>query len=711
MAKEYKTEITIGGKVSKTLAKALKTSEKNISTSFKQISQLSKTVVKGAAAMAAGVATALVAAAESTREYRTEQAKLISAFEAANGSADVAKGTYKALYRVLGDEGQATEAASLLSQITTNEKELAEWTNACQGVYATFGASLPIEAMVESANETARVGKITGSLADAINWTTLNTDNWSSVLGANSNALKAYENGIKAGLSQEDAFNEALAKLNSQSDREALIRATLNSTYANAASSYEKNAAGVLASNDAQAKLTESMASIGGAVEPIITAFRTFSGEVLAQLAPQVQLFAENYLPSIQSALMSVGDTIGVVISWIVDNWEFVSTLASIIIGIATAMGIVNTVISITNALMLVSPTTWIILGIVAAVVVLIAIIRLCVKHWDGIREGVANVFGKVKTIISNVIAWIKENFLSIILFMINPFAGIFHYLYNHCEGFRNFINNIINKIKTIISNVINWVKTNLVSVILFLINPFAGIFSYLYNNCEGFRNFVNNVINSIKGFFIGLWEKIKSVFSAVGNFFKTVFTNAYNSVVNVFSKVVGFFTGIWEKIKAMFTKIGTTVGNAISNAFKTVVNAIINFAESRINGFIRAINGAIGLINKISGGSITKITELSIPRLATGGTFDGTQPQLSIVGDAPETMVPHGNTPRNRALLETAAKGVGVKLGSNVNIVFAPVISGGSGADVRQAIRDSEIEFEERMDAYIRKKGRVSFA
>ena len=39
-------------------------------------------------------------------------------------------------------------------------------------------------------------------------------------------------------------------------------------------------------------------------------------------------------------------------------------------------------------------------------------------------------------------------------------------------------------------------------------------------------------------------------------------------------------------------------IGNAIGDAFKTVVNSIIGFAEGTINMFIKAINGAIGLIN-----------------------------------------------------------------------------------------------------------------
>ena len=167
----------------------------------------------------AGAATALLALSASTAEYRNNQAKLATAFETAGGSATVAKDTYNDLYRVLGDGGKATEAAGHLAKLTTEEKALNEWTTICQGVYATFGDSLPVEGLTEAANETAKVGTVTGTLADALNW---------------------------AGVS-EDAFNEKLAACNTEAEREKLIRETLNGLYNDAASKYEVNNAAVLA--------------------------------------------------------------------------------------------------------------------------------------------------------------------------------------------------------------------------------------------------------------------------------------------------------------------------------------------------------------------------------------------------------------------------------------------------------------------------------
>lgn len=221
--------------------------------------------VKMAATAVAAGAGAMVALSESTEEYRTAQVKLTTAFEAAGSSAEQAKDTFNNLYRVLGDDQQAVEAANHLAKLTTNQKELQEWTTICQGVYATFGDSLPIENLTEAANETAKVGKLTGGLADALNW---------------------------AGVNEEE-FQAQLDACTTEQEREALIRATLNEIYDDAAGKYEENAASILAANEAQAKLTESLAILGEAVAPIVTLFKQFGADILAELVPGLTMMIE----------------------------------------------------------------------------------------------------------------------------------------------------------------------------------------------------------------------------------------------------------------------------------------------------------------------------------------------------------------------------------------------------------------------------------
>lgn len=181
-----------------------------------------------------------------TEEYRAAQGKLQTAYEAAGYSSDSAQTAYREFYKILGDTDTAVEASQLLAKLADNEQDLTKWTQIAAGVSGTFGDSLPIEGLIESANETAKVGQITGSLADALNW---------------------------AGIS-EDEFNAKLAECSNESDRNRLIMSTLSGTYDEASAAFYRNNEAIVAARDAQASLDESLGRVGEAVANIKTSIQ-----------------------------------------------------------------------------------------------------------------------------------------------------------------------------------------------------------------------------------------------------------------------------------------------------------------------------------------------------------------------------------------------------------------------------------------------------
>ena len=191
---------------------------------FQKIGHAAGTIVKGIATAGVALGGAWIAAIESTREYRTEMGKLDTAFQVAGHSSESAKQTYSELNAVLGDSGQATEAAQHLAKLTDNEKDLQTWTNICTGVYATFGESLPIESLTEAANETAKTGILTGGLTDALNW---------------------------AGIGEEE-FQKKLDACSNEQERQKLIMDTLNGTYSKASEQYKKTNKDVMDAQKAQ---------------------------------------------------------------------------------------------------------------------------------------------------------------------------------------------------------------------------------------------------------------------------------------------------------------------------------------------------------------------------------------------------------------------------------------------------------------------------
>ena len=233
-----------GGKMSKVL--------KGIGNAGKKVGSMVAGTVKVAGGAAIAVGGAAVAAANSTREYRVEMGKLTTAFQTSGHSADSAKKTYSDLESILGDSGQAVEAANHLAVLTNNQKDLDTWTNICTGVFATFGDSLPIEGLTEAANETAKVGQVTGPLADALNW---------------------------AGVS-EDEFNKKLATCSTEQERQKLIMDTLNKTYKDASNTYKETNKDVIESEKANQRFTNVMANVGAIVEPVLNKLKnSFANE------------------------------------------------------------------------------------------------------------------------------------------------------------------------------------------------------------------------------------------------------------------------------------------------------------------------------------------------------------------------------------------------------------------------------------------------
>ena len=231
-------------------AKAAQKSGKNIDDSMMQatrkvvafknksltaLGDFAKKGVKAAGAAVAGMTAAFIALDGATEEYRVAQGKLNAGFQAAGFSADVARKSYRNFYAILGDADTATEASQLLANMAKNEEEVTKWTRIAAGVHGTFGDSLPIEGLVESANETARTGKVTGVFADALNWV-----------------------GI-----MEDDFNAKLEQTTDVSKRNQLIMDTLSKTYDKAADSFYANNQQVINARRNHATLDEMLAKVG----------------------------------------------------------------------------------------------------------------------------------------------------------------------------------------------------------------------------------------------------------------------------------------------------------------------------------------------------------------------------------------------------------------------------------------------------------------
>lgn len=275
---------------------------------------ISKT--KGQIAGTIGTVTALAgsffALDAATEEYRNNQAKLTTAFQSAGLSTEAATQAYQGFYKILGDDDTATEASQLLAKLAKSEADVSKWTDIAAGVYGTFGDSLPIEGLIESANETARTGAITGSFADAINWASKEGETFGVTLKANTKANEEWNKAVEACESAEDYFNLALQACGSEAERNQLIMDTLQGTYQDATNAFKENNKQIIQNRQAQVVWNDILGKAGQIAG-------TVKGMIIDMLG-----VAEDGSVKANSALSVLQNTLGK----LADNPELIKTIA-----------------------------------------------------------------------------------------------------------------------------------------------------------------------------------------------------------------------------------------------------------------------------------------------------------------------------------------------------------------------------------------------
>lgn len=277
-----------------------------------------------------------------------------------------------------------------------------------------------------------------------------------------------------------------------------------------------------------------------------------------------------------------------------------------------------------------------------------------------GLFNGIGGTLGRVFKNIGNVFKTLGDLIIAPFRIAIDFIAEQITFLpLTISNGFRAIVNIIkntlgllVNVVKTIFTTLWNVVTTILRPFTEFFTNLFRGIWdriSGIFTGAGDFfattflraRSMIEDVFGGIVKWFLGRWQAITNIFSRVGSWFSARFTDAVNGIKRVFNTVVGFFRDVWNRITNMFGNVGTTIGNTIGNAFKNAINGILRFAVNLINGFIKAINSVIDVVNVLPNVEIGRLGELPIPQLADGGIVSSAT--LAVIGEGrePEAVIP----------------------------------------------------------------------
>lgn len=611
------------------------------------VGKVGKAIGAGVAAMGAAIgaaAGAFLGLAESTREARVNMGKLETGFTTAGHSAEDAKKTYTELYGILGDDGQATEAAAHLAKLTKNEKELATWTDIATGVYATFGDSLPIENLTEAANETAKTGAITGGLADALNW---------------------------AGVS-EDEFQASLDKCSTEQERQALITKTLNGLYSDAAEKYREVNGDIIDAQKATASLNSAMAELGAIAEPIVTKLKQLAAELLQQITPFVELIGNGLVGALTgaegAAQQFTDGLLGMVTFAIQKLTEMLPTfinfafqmIANIATGIAQALptlvpSLVQLVADIVQVLIDNIPllidaalqlVTGLAQGIINAIPVLVAALpTLITSLIDGLLSSIPQIIQAGIDLLTSLITALPEIIATIVAAIPGIINGIITALLENIpliiqagidllvaliQALPQIITTIVQAIPQIISGIVNALVQNIPQIIQAGVQLFVALVRNLPTIIAEIVKAVPQIVSGIVSAFGSL---VGEMVKAGANLLHGLWEGISSAAGWLWEKVSGWASSLVDGIKnffgihspsTVFAEIGTNMGEGVGVGFGESMNGVSADMTAAMGGAgqltaaeaVRAVND--GIIANIEGlsGAVNAIVERVISGL-----------------------------------------------------------------------------------------------
>ena len=521
--------------------------------------------IQAAASAVADLVSSLWNLDESTEEYRRAQGRLNTAFEAAGYGADTAQQAYQAFYGILGDTDTATEASQLLAQLAESEEDVATWTEIAAGVSGTFGDSLPIEGLIEAANETAKVGEVTGTLADALNW---------------------------VGIS-EDEFNEKLAACSDESERNQLIMEALSGAYDEASDAFYRNNEVLVQARENQAAMDEVMGNLGATISNLKN---SLMNELAPALTGVVNAFngllnneegaPEQFSASIQALIEQVTAMLPNLIS--AGTQLLASLVTGIIQAIPTLIASVPEIVgSFITALGEQFPNI-----VTAGGEVLNQLVT-------GVEQGIPDMLERIPEVIKNFLDYITSELPNILD------KGV-EVLSNLIDGIIGSIPDLLSATSEVIGEFLVFIAENLPEILQagveILLSIIEGIIKAIPDLVANLPKIVNAIVNGIQAL-------MGSIVNIGKNIVQGVWTGIQNMISWFTNKVKSFFSGIVDSVlgflgihspSRVFADIGENMAAGLGVGWDDEFGSIQRQIDRSMSGLVPEVNGNV----RVTGGS-----------------------------------------------------------------------------------------------------------
>ena len=493
-----------------------------------------KMVIAGATALVG----AFLATGEASQDHIEDMGKLETAYKSAGKTVEEGQQAYKDFVGILGETDQAVEAVNHLAKLTKSQEELSAWTDIAAGVYATFGDSLPLEGLTEAANETAKVGQVTGAVADALNWAGIN----------------------------EDEFNEKLEATNSEAERAQLITSTLTDLYSEAGNTYQEVNADLIAAREAQAGLNDALADTGRVAMPITTALKNIVTTILNDWQPQIKELGNSILGMLsgnEGAAQQFGDTIaGMVTS-----------------GIQKALDVAPEMLKIGAELI-----NMIGQGVMNGIPILIKTGGSILDNLgNGISENMPNFVDKALDALDGFADMLTENVPILI-------KNGTDFIKNLVQGLVDSIPTFLNKAPEIVSKFANLINDNFPKILKAGIDIIITIVKGLI---QAIPTLIANIPKIIQAF-IDVWMAFNwlQLGKNAITFLKDGILKMIGAVKGAGKNVLDAIVNVIKNLPSKLGEIGRSGINGITNALKVGVDLVKSAARSIFDGIVNIAKG-----------------------------------------------------------------------------------------------------------------------
>lgn len=284
----------------------------------KKLSATSKVAFAAVGAAIAGAASKLgsflVDSVEASKELRGDLSKLEQNAKSAGMSLEDVSGSLEYLVGITDETDSSVEALSNLMAAGFKGQGLADAVETLSGAVLKFPDTIKIESMADSLQETLATGAATGQFAEVLD---------------------------RCGISADD-FSAELAKCTTRAEKQELALKTLsNAGLKKISQDYKAANADMLEYSAAQLRYEKSVANLGKAMQPAMTAWKNATAELNDALADVAQSADfERLIKKVSSALDSLVKKVlpGLIdaLIFVVDNGDTVLTIiASIGAGMA----------------------------------------------------------------------------------------------------------------------------------------------------------------------------------------------------------------------------------------------------------------------------------------------------------------------------------------------------------------------------------------